>query len=73
MSNNTNTWKPIETAPKIGSFLVWMEKPELSGNIQPMNKKQVSGGIMESIGHYFSEDCRSKPTHWMEIPKPPNT
>jgi hypothetical protein len=63
-----SNWKPIETAPKMRKILVY------TGN-----------GIIESWleGEYWHQDIVEddflnlpellvEPTHWMELPEPPN-
>lgn len=57
-------WRPIETAPKRGAYLVFMENE--SPNIQVA---QNFGGMM-IIGGKFDFDI-SSPTNWMPLPKPP--
>lgn len=59
-------WKPIETAPKRGVFLVWMSKPILGSSVYPMNRSNIT-----TIGQAFAFDMENKPTHWQPLPAPP--
>jgi len=59
-------WKPIETAPKDGHFLVWLPAPMLGSNIQVMRAGKVA-----LIGGQFAFDVEDVPTHWMPLPEPP--
>jgi hypothetical protein len=57
-------WKPIETAPETGTFLVYMPEGE------PCIQVGVWHPNIKSIGNHFLLDMW-KPTHWMPLPKPP--
>lgn len=61
-------WKPIDTAPKEGIVLVYLEKPMLGSYVQPARL----GPGMKTIGSLFHFDA-PKPTHWMPQPLPPET
>ena len=82
MSNNNDTngereriandalfglWQPIETAPKIGQFLVLLETEMVGCRIHPMTRHKN----LASIGCYFDFDAGT-PTHWMPLPSLPN-
>ena len=58
----TEDWKPIETAPAYGSFLVWLEEPFLHCRIQVARWN----GNVKLIGSLFAFDA-PKPTHWMPL------
>ena len=58
-------WKPIETAPKDGQFLVYMP----SDSRQPIQVAKWHPK-MKVIGNHFDFDMEP-PTHWMPLPEPP--
>lgn len=62
----TTNWQPIETAPKTGAFLVWLEEPMLGSNVQVMNRKPN----FATVGSIFASDA-PKATHWQPLPEPP--
>lgn len=59
-------WKPIETAPADGSFLVWLEEPFLGCHVQVACWRKN----IKIIGGVFAFDA-PKPTHWMPLPPGP--
>ena len=62
-------WQPIETAPKDGTFLVYMPDEIEHWRVMPMH---MNDGKRFTIGHHLAFD--SKPvTHWMPLPPPPVT
>lgn len=58
-------WRPIETAPAQGRFLVYM--PEDSR--QPIQVATWHPNV-KIIGNVFHFDCKP-PTHWMPLPPAP--
>ena len=61
-------WRPIETAPKAGVFIV--ARPPRCDGVRPVALvyRNVSGGMNETeIGFLPVYDA----THWMELPPPP--
>ena len=66
-------WQPIETAPKDGTeILVWNE---VSGPYRTAYQDRINEyegrwpmGFCGRIGVWFPS-----PTHWMPLPKPPNS
>jgi len=58
-------WRPIETAPKVGTFLVYLPE-EFLRPFQVMYRTERT----TVIGGAFAFDM-SKPTHWMPLPAPP--
>lgn len=66
MSDELKGWRPIDTAPGDGTFLVYL--PD-----EPRGKQmQVATWHpnVKVIGHVFAFDL-TKPTHWMPLPDPP--
>ena len=61
-------WQPIETAPKGGTFLVWL------GEIDRIQETHVGIARWHSnikfISGRFDFDL-APPTHWMPLPEPP--
>ena len=62
-------WRPIETAPKEGVFLVFM--PD---EVRPARRMQVANWHpnVKIVGGLFAFDC-AKVTHWMPLPPPPTS
>ncbi len=62
-------WRPIETAPKEGVFLVYM--PD---EARPALRVQVANWRpnVKVVGGLFSFDC-APITHWMPLPPPPTS
>lgn len=60
------SWRPIESAPKDGAFLVYM--PEEHRKLQVMYRTE--GSKIAVIGGAFAFDL-TKPTHWQPLPPPP--
>jgi hypothetical protein len=60
-------WKPIETAPEQGCFLVYMPDEREGKRIQAA----IWHPNIKTIGNHFYFDMKN-PTHWMELPKPPS-
>ncbi|MET3232203.1 UNVERIFIED_ORG: hypothetical protein ABIC54_004408 [Burkholderia sp. 1263] len=58
-------WKPIETAPAEGQFLVYMPGEKR----QPIQVAKWHQN-MKTIGNQFHFDME-QPTHWMPLPEPP--
>ncbi len=61
-----NEWKPIETAPEEGDFLVYMptdERLPIQAAHWSKNCKVIGGHF-----HYDQEPV----THWMPFPAPPS-
>lgn len=59
-------WMPIETAPKEGSFLVYLPEESAHKRVQPMHVR----ASFSTIGDTFAFD-KSEPTHWQPLPPPP--
>ena len=62
-------WRPIETAPKDGVFLVYMQD-----EVRPARRMAVANWHpnVKIVGGLFSFDCATV-THWMPLPPPPTT
>ena len=62
-------WRPIETAPKEGVFLVYMQD-----EARPARRMQVANWHpnVKVVGGLFSFDCATV-THWMPLPLPPTS
>lgn len=62
-------WRPIETAPKEGVFLVYMQD-----EARPARRMQVASWHpnVKVVGGVFSFDCATV-THWMPLPPPPTS
>lgn len=60
-------WKPIETIPEEGFFLVFMPEAREGSRIQAAKWRK---GI-KTIGNVFDFDCNPA-THWMEQPSEPS-
>ena len=58
-------WKPIETAPQEGQFLVYMPAEKR----QPIQVAKWYPNV-KVIGNVFAFDA-PPPTHWMPLPPPP--
>lgn len=60
------TWKPIATIPYDGRrVLVYMPNYDKKIEIASYHPN------IKIIGHLFSFDYDSEPTHWMPLPNPP--
>lgn len=59
-------WQPIETAPRDGVFLVYLESA-LTGSRVHCARWHPN---VKTIGTVFHFDA-PKPTHWMPLPAPP--
>lgn len=57
-------WQPIETAPKVGIFLVFL--PNERRNFEVMYRMENTS----IVGGAFGFD-RTAPTHWMPLSQPP--
>lgn len=61
-------WRPIESAPKDGTVLVWLSEPHKSMN------SNVGVALFHPnvrfINGLFAHDL-PEPTHWMPLPTPP--
>ena len=62
-------WQSIETAPKEGVFLVFMQD-----EVRPARRMQVANWHpnVKIVGGLFAFDC-AKVTHWMPLPHPPTS
>ncbi len=62
-------WQSIETAPKEGVFLVFMQD-----EVRPARRMQVANWHpnVKLVGGLFAFDC-AKVTHWMPLPNPPTS
>ena len=62
-------WQSIETAPKEGVFLVFMQD-----EVRPARRMQVANWHpnVKIVGGLFAFDC-AKVTHWMPLPNPPTS
>ena len=62
-------WQSIETAPKEGVFLVYMQD-----EVRPARRMQVANWHpnVKIVGGLFAFDC-AKGTHWMPLPHPPTS
>jgi len=58
-------WKPIETLPEHGNYLVWLSKPKFGSHVFPIRCHN-----MRIIGTSFDFDM-PKPTHWAHVPDAP--
>lgn len=65
-------WLPIETALKVGVYLLWDGKAVQTGWWDANLNSEEPGwtnGACESYG--YERDVRVKPTHWQPLPDPP--
>jgi hypothetical protein len=58
-------WRPIETCPAEGEFLVYLEAPMLNTRFHTMTKHPN----LTIIGGHFNYDS-PKPTHWAPLTPP---
>lgn len=58
-------WQPIETAPKDGAILVWMDGYIIE--VRWTNESVKPGWVSAETGYKVG----SAPTHWMPLPAPP--
>ncbi len=63
-------WKPIDTAPKDGTFLVWLEKPDRSLNSQVAIARWHPN--IKIINGHFAFDAE-EPLYWRPLPEPPSS
>ena len=61
-------WRPIETAPKEGVFLVYMPDGAAKQRIQVASWHPN----VRVVGGRFDFDCKPV-THWMPLPPPPTS
>ena len=59
-------WKPFDTAPKKGVFLVYLPEERKGSRIHTMRRHPN----VSTIGHVFAFDLK-KPALWCEIPTLP--
>ena len=69
LSAQAEGWQSIETAPKEGVFLVFMQD-----EVRPARRMQVANWHpnVKIVGGLFAFDC-AKVTHWMPLPPPPTS
>ena len=69
LSAQAEGWQSIETAPKEGVFLVFMQD-----EVRPARRMQVANWHpnVKIVGGLFAFDC-AKITHWMPLPPPPTS
>ena len=62
------TWRPIETAPKDGTFLVWLAEKHgaMDSHVGVMRNHPNVRFINGLMAYDLAE-----PTHWMPLPPPP--
>ena len=79
MTQDTNqpksdSWLPIESAPKEGEFLVyggtWF--CNATDNENPALISHVTGPDFDVSGTFFYVVCIINPTHWRPLPSPPD-
>lgn len=72
-------WQPIETAPKHGEVLVWVQRAGLKGilvahqmaaGFSIEDHPAIDGGWYFWTGYQFAL-LKDKPTHWKPLPEPP--
>jgi hypothetical protein len=63
-------WRPIETAPKLGAFLVFLEEETYASRVHVMTRLQISNGVAAIVAGHFAFDM-PKATHWHPLPSPP--
>jgi hypothetical protein len=61
-------WRPIETAPKDGYFLVWCPDERIGGLIEHWSAKNFHDAAMRKQWAHLGI-----PTHWMPIPEAPRS
>jgi len=74
-----NEWKPIETGPKDGTYvLLFYPTYKLHVRIGNYEKREefVNGKLKYSKEHWKCDvmsmpGCDPQPTHWMPLPEPP--
>ena len=73
-------WQPIETAPKDGTSVIvyngkyvteacWLDQPDDDGHTGWCESGFCFGGILYDLHNEMDDD----PTHWMPLPKPPES
>ena len=67
--NSSGEWQPVETMPKEGTFLVYMETETIEA--RKMDLAVVHPNIT-TIGNDFEFD-RKPISHWMHLPNPPQS
>ena len=62
-------WQPIETAPKVGTWVLGFF-PNYGVEVQQMRWHDLNG---QHVFHWmiFGMLTLSGPTHWMPLPEPP--
>ena len=63
-------WQPIETAPKEGAFIVWLDA--VDGVMHSRVAVMSVHPNINVINGQFTFDMPN-PTHWMPLPTPPET
>lgn len=63
-SRMTEKWKPIETAPITGEWLLLYEVKKRSGSV-------FIGRVVDGEWHTWPGTEPGWPTHWMPLPHPP--
>lgn len=64
------TWEPIETAPKDGEMLLFMEWVSKTSPVVGSRDQDGRGWHINGLGWFSSEE--RMPTHWQPLPLPPS-
>lgn len=62
-------WEPIDTAPKDGQCLVWVETED-GGDVMRLTRDERGVWIYDHEPIYCAAFYMN-PTHWMPLPAPP--
>lgn len=70
--NRRVNWKPIETAPRDGSAFLAFEHGMMAVGCFSTWSSGETFHIEHVTGYEYEFDLE-RPSHWMELPKPPQT
>jgi len=68
-----SNWKPIDTAPKNGDWIILYYPSYISEKVTPARfvDDPAVGYIWEGVDGYSYPNGEDSPTHWMPLPEPP--
>ena len=67
-------WQPIETAPDDGTLVLVSSREGIWISARKKGRRTADGyGPFDGCDWYMGDSRSAAPTHWMPLPKPPET